>query len=203
VLTLDHLAVSAETLAAGVAAVEQALGVTMAHGGQHPQMGTHNRLLGLGDLYLEVIAVDPAAKPPSRPRWFDLDRFSGPPRLTNWVARSTDLAADLAANPPGSGVAMALQRGDYHWQMTVPADGRLPFDGGFAALIQWQGALHPTHRLPDCGVRLLAFEIAHPQAAALKAALAGRLDDPRLSVREGPLHLSARFATPNGLRQLG
>jgi hypothetical protein len=60
-LRLDHLAISAGTLDEGVAAVEEALGVPLAGGGQHPHMATHNRLLGLGDLYLEVIAADPAA----------------------------------------------------------------------------------------------------------------------------------------------
>lgn len=38
------------------------------------QFGTHNRCLGMEDgIYLEVIAVDPEAPPPSRPRWFGLD----------------------------------------------------------------------------------------------------------------------------------
>ena len=39
------------------------LGVPMAGGGKHPLMGTHNRLIGLGDLYLEVISIDPDAPP--------------------------------------------------------------------------------------------------------------------------------------------
>ena len=67
-LRFDHIAISAQTLEDGVAAVEAALGVKMAGGGQHPHMATHNRLLGLGDLYLEVIAIDPAAPAPAWPR---------------------------------------------------------------------------------------------------------------------------------------
>ena len=47
-LELDHLAVSAASLAEGAAAVEAVLGVTLAPGGVHPHMGTHNRLLSLG-----------------------------------------------------------------------------------------------------------------------------------------------------------
>jgi Glyoxalase-like domain len=50
-LRLDHLAVVAGRLDAGVAEVERLLGVTMAGGGKHPLMGTHNRLLGLGDVH--------------------------------------------------------------------------------------------------------------------------------------------------------
>ena len=58
-LEFDHIAISATCLAEGVAAVEAALGVALSGGGAHPHMATHNRLLGLGDLYLEVIASDP------------------------------------------------------------------------------------------------------------------------------------------------
>lgn len=202
-LTLDHLAVSCGTLADGVAAVEAALGVTLTGGGQHPHMATHNRLLGMGDLYLEVIAPDPAAPPPAWPRWFDLDSFTGPPRLTNWIARCDDLEAEVAASPPGVGVPVALTRGDLRWSMAVPADGRLPFDGAFPALIRWTGPAHPTQRLPETGVRLQRFEIAHPQAAALRAALSGRLADPRLVIVPGPAKaMRATLATPHGTRVL-
>lgn len=198
-LTFDHLAVSAETLEEGVAAVEAALGVALAGGGQHPHMSTHNRLIGLGDLYLEVIAADPAAPKPDWPRWFDLDNFAGRPRLTNWIARCDDLVAEVAQAPVGVGVPVSLQRGDYRWQMAVPADGKLPFDGCFPALIQWEGALHPARALPESGLRLTRLEIAHPQADALRAAL--NLHDPRVVIVTGQgKELRASFTTPHGVR---
>ena len=162
------------TLEEGVAAVEAALGVPLAGGGKHPHMATHNRLLGLGDLYLEVIAVDPDAPQPAWPRWFDLDHFSGPPRLTNWIARCDDLAAALAACPAG------------HRRAGGPAARRLPLaDGGAgrwpAAVRRWLSGADPVAgraasgraRCPIRGVRLTRLEIAHPQARALRAALAG------------------------------
>lgn len=201
-LALDHLAVSAASLEEGAAWVEQALGVPPAGGGKHPHMGTHNRLLSLGDLYLEVIAIDPAAPKPGHPRWFDLDRFRGPPCLTNWICRTDDLDAALAKAPPGTGTATELQRGDYRWRFTVPASGRLPFDDCHPALIQWQGDLHPARTLRDHGIRLTGLEITHPEADALRAALAG-LSDPRVVVEHGPYpSLRATFSTPNGLRVL-
>ena len=187
----------------GVTAVEALLGVPMAGGGKHPLMGTHNRLLGLGDLYLEVIAIDPDAPIPPHPRWFDMDRFTGPPRLTNWVAGCDDLAAEVTLGPTGIGTPIALQRGDYRWQMAVPGNGRLPFDGGFPALIQWEGSLHPARALPETGLRLSRLEIAHPQAQALRATLAGRLNDPRVVITDGPaLALHATIDTPSGKRLL-
>jgi hypothetical protein len=181
-LRIDHLAVVAGRLEEGVAAVEGLLGVPMAGGGKHAPMGTHNRLISLGDLYLEVIAVDPDAPLPGRPRWFDMDSFSGPPRLTNWVAACDDLAAEVA----------------------VPPDGRLPFGGAFPALIRWQGTAHPAPALPDHGLRLTRLEIGHPEGEALRAALAGRLDDARVVIRPAAEKtLSAVIATPAGERRLG
>lgn len=201
-LIFDHIAVAAATLADGVAVVEEALGVTLAGGGAHPHMATHNRLLGLGDLYLEVIAADPLAPRPAWPRWFDLDNFVGRPRLTNWVARCNDLTAAVACSPAEAGVPVALRRGDYAWEMAVPADGKLPFDGAFPALIQWHGDLHPTQALPDMGIRLRRLEIAHPDAAHLLKALRGRLVDPRLMITAGARDMRASFDTPHGMRVL-
>lgn len=201
-LKLDHLAVSAATLEEGAAWVEATLGVPLTGGGKHPHMGTHNRLLGLGDLYLEVIAIDPEAASPPHPRWFDLDHFQGPPRLTNWICRTDDLDAALAAAPEGTGTATDLARGDYRWRFAVPALGKLPFDDCFPALIQWQGDLHPARTLRDHGIRLTRLDITHPDAPALQAALEG-LADPRLHVRLGPYRsLRATFDTPQGLRVL-
>jgi hypothetical protein len=201
-LGFDHLAVSAADLAEGVAWVEETLGVTMAGGGKHPHMATHNRLLGLGDLYLEVIAVDPDAPRPNWPRWFDLDNFQGRPRFTNWVARTKSISDALAASPVGVGIPVALQRGDYHWQMAVPSDGKLPFDGGFPALIAWAGDLHPCKALPESGVRLRRFVVSHPLAVELRAALAGIFADARVEIVQGNLAMRAEFDTPHGLRVL-
>lgn len=206
-MELDHIAVTAETLEEGAAAVEAALGVTLQPGGTHPAMGTHNRLLGLGDVYLEVIAVDSESEAPERPRWFDMDRFRGPARLTNWIVRCADLAAEVARAPEGVGVTMGFSRGDLRWRMAVPADGILPFDGAFPALIEWQGAGHPVERLADRGCRLVGLTVGHPEAEALRAALrqtlSGRLLAPRVEIVEGAVKaLRAEIATPHGLRVL-
>lgn len=202
-LRLDHLAVVAADLETGVAAVEAALGVRLAAGGQHPHMGTHNRLLNLGEAYLEVIAPDPSLPRPSRPRWFSMDRHAGPPRLTNWICATDDLDATLREAPEGAGDATPLTRGDFRWRIAIPASGTLPFDDAFPALIQWEGAAHPAPRLPDAGVRLTALTLVNPQADALRAWLATRLPDARVTVERGPAKaMRATFATPAGQRHL-
>ncbi len=204
---LDHLALAASSLEEGVAHLEERLGARPCPGGEHALMGTHNALLGMGDLYLEVIAINPAAPPPGRRRWFALDDFAGAPRLAGWVLRCADLGAAIAAAPDGVGHPLELSRGDLRWRMAVPDDGHLPFDGLFPALIRWQGTAHPARMLPDSGLRLVRLELIHPEAEALAGALAGLQsglpDDERIVVRSGDAPaMRAEFDTPAGRRCL-
>lgn len=193
-LTFDHFAISADTLDSGAAYVEAETGHRIGPGGKHARMGTHNRLSGLGGgEYLEVIAIDPEAPAPSRPRWFDLDRRAGPPRIGNWIARTDDLDAVIAAYPR-AGESLAFERGPYRWRMAVPRDGILPFDGCFPAIIQWDSA---PPEFPDTGLRLEGLSLSHPDAEALQSVLAGLIDDPRLSFQTGPRRITARLATPS------
>ncbi|MFV0512673.1 MAG: VOC family protein [Jhaorihella sp.] len=201
-MELDHIAVGGATLDEAVQTVEAALGVAMRPGGRHDVFATHNRLLGLADgLYLEAIAADPDAPAPSRPRWFDLDRFSGPARLTNWICRVDDLEAALGRLPHGAGGPVELSRGDLRWSMAVPPGGALPFDNLFPALIQWHGALHPAAMLPASGCALRRLVVAHPRAAALQEALTG-FADTRVVFEAGAPALMAEFDTPHGARVL-
>ncbi|MDA5555200.1 VOC family protein [Shimia sp. MMG029] len=200
-MQLDHLAVAAENLAEAVAHVEEALGVAMGPGGEHAHFGTHNQLIGLADgLYLEAIAANPAADALPYPRWFDLDRLSGGARLGNWICRSDDLEAELARLDVDAGKPIALARGDLRWRMAVPDSGVLPFDNRFPALIQWDVAVTPAELLPASGVALSRLEVAHPEAAALEAAVG--LSDARVVFVEGPSELRATFDTPHGTRVL-
>jgi len=196
---LDHLAVAAASLAEGVEYLEDLLGTGLASGGEHPQMGTHNRLISLGDTYLEIIAINPDAPPPDRPRWCDLDNFTGPPRLTNWIIRTPDMAETLAHAPKGAGEVMNLERGDFRWQMAVPADGKLPFDNTFPALIHWFGTAHPADRLPKSGLTLEKLHIQHPLAAALEKSLEPILDAAQVTYETAPqFKLTATINTPRG-----
>lgn len=200
-MRLDHLAVAAETLDEGRAMVEAALGLPLQPGGRHAHFGTHNLLMGLeGGLYLEVIAVDPEAPAPGCPRWFDLDRFNGAPRLSNWICAVDDLEAAMARHRQ-AGAAVDLARGDLRWRMAVPGDGVLPFDNRFPALIEWQAGGHPSARLAASGARLERLVLTHPEAGALRAELSD-LSDPRVVFEPGAPGLRAEIATPRGARVL-
>ena len=84
-------------------------------------MGTHNRLLKIASeaypqAYLEIIAIDPEAPRPARPRWFGLDEvdLSAGPRLVHWVGRSPMLDMHrwgliTVGEPPGDPVAASRE----------------------------------------------------------------------------------------------
>jgi Glyoxalase-like domain len=201
-MKLDHLAVAGATLDEAVAHVEKALGVSMGPGGQHPRYGTHNRLIGLeGGLYLEAIAIDPSVDPQDQPRWFDLDRFEGPARLTNWILRADDLMAEQAQLPDHAQRVVEMQRGDLQWLMTVPLDGILPFDNLCPAVLQWLGT-PPAGSVAPSGCSLDRLILSHPEARELGELVEVLIRDTRIVVEAGAPGLRAEFTTPSGPRVL-
>src|SRR5437870_5976695 len=173
-------------------------------------MGTHNRVFRVDGpeferAYFEIIAIDPAAPPPGRSRWFDLDdermrsALAQGPRLIHFVASTNDIdaaAAALAARGIDRGPAIGATRGNLRWRITVRPDGQRLFDGALPTLIQWDGA-HPCDALPASGVTLQSLELWHPKADALTKAcdaigLAG------VELRTGDANLVATLATPKG-----
>lgn len=205
---IDHLVLACADLAQGARFVRERLGVEVQPGGRHPLMGTHNALLSLGPrLYLELIAIDPEGQA-ARPRWFGLDtpavreRIARAPLLLTWVAACNDIAA-AAPLDAGFGQAIAASRGSFSWRITVPADGRLNCDGIAPALIEWDGAAHPSDGLTDAGCRLRELRLAHPEherLATLFAAL--KLDGP-VRVGAGSAAIAATIDTPRGPVDLG
>ncbi len=205
---LDHIAIVAPTLEAGCAHVRAVLGVEPQPGGEHERMGTHNRLLRLGDsLYLEVIAPNPAARKPSWPRWFSLDTLApdAPPKLAAWVARTGDIRAALSAADEALGSVEPMSRGMLEWLITIPADGALPLGGAAPALIEWHTGSHPALRLDDMGLALDRLEIHHPDPARIQRLLRALGIDGPVAVAGEPAaspRLAARIRTPQGLRLL-
>lgn len=198
---LDHLVVRAERLEDGVASVERALGVELEPGGRHDAMGTHNRLLSLGpEEYLEVIAIDPGAAPPGRPRWYGLDAFAGPPALGAWAVRVGDLDVALARAHDGVGEPLAVERGALRWRMAVPPSGALPLQGLHPALLQWETP-HPAPKLNDLGCRLRRLVLCSPDPEATRSALSA-LGDDRLAIEPGGPSIRAEIDTPSGPRTL-
>ncbi|APX93364.1 hypothetical protein BWR19_10735 [Halomonas sp. 1513] len=173
----DHLVVAAASVSAGVDYLERQLGVRLPKGGEHPRMGTHNHLMRLSaSSFVEVIAIDPDAAPPSRPRWFGLDdphvraSLAASPRLLTWAVNTPRLDA-LALDEVPLGRIEPMSRGALNWDITVAADGSLAAGGLLPAALQWHGDTHPAAGMQDLGCRLTRLTLYHPRADWLAACL--------------------------------
>ena len=206
---IDHIVVTAPDLGAGAVLVRRAFGVALQTGGEHVRMGTHNLLLRLGEaLFLEVLAPNPGAPKPGRPRWFGLDEMQpgAPPRLATWVARTTDIRATLAGSSESLGTVEPMSRGRLNWLITIPDDGALPLGGIGPALIEWQTQDHPAAGLRDAGCSLVSLEAFHPEAPRISALLRSILLEGPIAVAPLPAgsrpYLVAHLRTPTGVKAL-
>jgi hypothetical protein len=205
---LDHIVVAAPSLEAGIRFIREKLGVDIPPGGRHDSMGTHNRLMRLGrGSFLEVIAVDPEAPRPDRPRWYDLDDpamqalLRGGPRLVAWVIRTPDIAAAANAAAIPLGTITRVSRGALSWLLTVPDDGHMPGGGTIPHVIQWDGASRPWELMADLGCSLASLTLADPDGGWLNDVLRSLGADSLPAVRMlegGPPRLSAKIVTPSG-----
>jgi hypothetical protein len=203
---IDHLVVTAPTLESGAAHLQAAIGLAPGPGGTHARMGTHNLLLRLGaSTFVEVLAPDPAAPHPGRPRWFALDDAATPraPRLAAWVARTDDLSGCPADVLAECGAVETMTRGTREWLITIPGDGRLPLGGALPMLIEWQQPRAPAGAgLPEAGCALQALGLRHPDPARVQALLARMGFDGPVAIEVGQPGMWADIATPAGVRRL-
>ena len=206
---IGHLTITAPTLDIGSAYLNEALGVCPQEGGKHPKMGTHNLLLRIGHaVYLEVIAKDPSAPTPSRPRWFALDKVesTSKPVLATWVARTQDIYSSIESCSESIGSVEPMARGNLDWLITIPNNGGLIMKGVIPALIQWQTDKHPTEGLSENGMTLIGLELHHPDTERVHAMLESiNFEGPVSAKRTEPLvqpYLKAIIETPNGVKYL-
>ncbi|HVF73481.1 MAG TPA: VOC family protein [Acidimicrobiales bacterium] len=139
---VDHVIYGARDLDTAAEHLATAFGLESVEGGVHPQWGTANRLVGLGDSYLEVLAGPPVA---------DL-LGDGPDRLLGWMVRTDDIDAD-ATRLGLDVVAMTRTRPDgivLSWRLAGWGLG-----GALPVFIQWD-----TPWEPGGGARLDWIELS-------------------------------------------
>jgi hypothetical protein len=212
----DHLVVVCASLDQGRAWCVDTLGVAPQAGGKHEWMGTHNLLLDLScdahaKVYLELIAIDPEAPAPARPRWFGMDEpglqalVAVEPQLVAWVGRSPQvdmhrwgfITVGLQAGPI---VPCSRTRADgsvLRWQIVVRDDGKRLLEGAVPVLIQWQGD-HPCDRLVASEVQLSELVVRGLPQLAVDVMRVRGLSRPT----DGGAALSAYLKTPLGERAL-
>jgi len=207
---LDHIVIGAASLEQGVAFVQNKLGIDIPKGGEHPLMGTHNHLMQLGnDTFLELIAINPAAPAPARPRWFGLDdpavvrSIATEPRLLTWVVNTIDLVGLQAQVDFNLGVVTPLTRGNLSWLFAVPDDGRLLAAGMLPLVMQWQTSEHPSNNMADLNCRLIKLTIHHPYSQWLARILSDLQASTLVTVEplenNGQAYMTAEIQTPGGI----
>lgn len=168
-LGIDHLVIACADPDAAVEALERDLGLVGGGGGRHEALGTFNRLVWLGDTYLELIGVfDRTLADASwvgAPTARALDEGGG---LATWAVATDDIEAD---------VATLRSRGA---DLGAPIAGERHRPDG--AVVRWRLAAPPR-----LGPGLPPFLIEHDPSAAEWTAedRAARADGPaRLAVLE-------------------
>ena len=129
-LGIDHLVLATEDPDAAASALEAKLGVAATGGGRHEALGTFNRLIWLGDSYLELIGVfdrELAAR-----SWLGgpvLRALEAGHALVTWAIAVDDLDVALRWAPPDAGldgpIDGARRRPDdrvVRWRMAHPQD---------------------------------------------------------------------------------
>ena len=212
---LDHIAIGAADLTSAIDSLAQDWGVRIPTGGKHRVMATHNGVMQSrfhpdpeAACYIELIASDPDAPPPQRPRWFSLDEGATKTRLAQgpaalcWVVRCDNIDDRLAALPDElraeMGPVISMSRGTLNWRLTVPETGRLAQGGLLPVFIEWPAGPHVSLNQANLGVSIGKIEISTPEPDALKERLAC-LDVLHLvEVRKGTENLSFHLDIPGG-----
>jgi len=205
-LELDHLLYATPDVDATVTELEERFGVAFAGGGRHPDWGTRNRILPLGNrLYLEVIGPDEARDDMDGKRILGVDRLEAP-SLMWWAVRPFLLPLtcgefETAGYVPGEIIQGRRELADgstLAWQMTDPhvrlLDGLLPL------VIDWDyDSGHPGDAETP-GITLEDLRLEHPDHAELGTSFL-HLGLPEVRAGEAPA-LIATFTTPNGTVEL-
>ncbi len=162
---VDHLLWGVSDRDHGMDTIEEKTGIRAVVGGAHPNRGTRNALISLGERhYLEILAPDPAQSQVQEGR-VTVVRGLTKPRILTWAARTNDIEETekrlLAAGYETSGVNDgARNKPDgtvLHWR-SLSVNGHdgdvIPF------VIEWsKDTTHPSEDSPKgCILRELRLE---------------------------------------------
>ncbi len=183
-LAIDHVIVVVADLEAAARRYEDELGLASVAGGRHPGHGTGNRIMPLGDAYLELMAVVDEEEAAASPlgAWVHervADTGGGPAAL---CLRTDDIDA-VAARIGRVPLAMSRQRPDgvaLDWHLVGLDDA---ITDGLPFFIQWHVAErdHPGHDRVEHRLRPVAIDWVELGADATR--LAAWLGDHDLPLR--------------------
>jgi len=175
-MELDHVLIPLADLSRAVSEFEGRYGLVSAEGGRHADWGTANRIVPLGDSYLELVAVvDPAeASQSAFGQWVANARAGHP---LGWAVRTDNLDAvagrlDLSV---GSGSRFTATGELLRWRIAgverAMAEPWIPFFVEWAAGSRLPGRLDVAHPAGAAGIERL---IIAGEPKTLSAWLDGR-----------------------------
>jgi hypothetical protein len=164
-LELDHVLIAVADLATAAREFDARYGLVSVEGGRHAGWGTANRIVPLGDAYLELVAVVDEAEAALSPfgRWVAL----APPRIVwpvGWAVRTHQLDGISRRLNLAVGTGSRAGRGGQllRWRLAgveqAAAEPSLPF------FIEWgpgtplPGRAPATHRCGSVGIVRLELE---------------------------------------------
>ncbi|MEM7018246.1 MAG: VOC family protein [Pseudomonadota bacterium] len=171
-MKIDHFMWGAPSLEQGIEQARKLFGVEAAYGGPHPGMGTHNALMSLGEVYLEIIAPDP-----NQPELGNLAQSlttMDECALVTWAAAQTGLsglkqtlsAQNISAAGPVPTKRNAPDGTLLEWELLFP--GKHDLGGGVPFFIDWLKCTHPSEVSPSAG-QFNKLIIQSPESAKLIA----------------------------------
>jgi len=183
-LGIDHVALATSDPDAAAADLEARLGLAAGGGGRHDALGTFNRLIWLGDAYLELIGVfDPAL---ARRSWLGapvVDALAAGSGLVTWVIAVDDLDAALRWGPrdtdltgPSPGERRRPDGRVVRWRIAHPAaasptsPAMIEHDTTAAEWTPDERAARAEERHPNGGrARLAGLDVQTPSPAVAAA----------------------------------
>jgi len=190
-LGIDHLVIACADPDAAAADLEREVGLRAAGGGRHEALGTFNRLVWLGDTYLELIGVfdrDLAERFwIGAPTVRALDAGGG---LATWAVATDDIEGDVARlnaggallAQPVAGERMRADGGLVRWRLSAPRElgpERPPF------LIEHD----PTGAEWSPDERVIRADERHPLGAPV------RLETLELAISDAPAAIAGLMRT--------
>ena len=157
-MELDHVLIPLTDLSEAVAVFERRYGLMSVEGGRHPDWGTANRIVPLGDSYLELVAVvdPPKASQSAFGRWVANARAGQP---LGWAVRTDDLAGvarRLGLNVR-SGSRFTATGELLRWQIAgvecAMAEPSLPFFVEWAVESRHPGRVDMEHSAAATGIK--------------------------------------------------
>ena len=165
-LKLDHIVFGSVTLEEGTEFVENLLQAKLSDIGYHKDMGTHNRVIRIGEeVYLEVVAIDPKVTNLKNRKWFNLDnlnlksRLKKSPQIIGYVIENNNNGISKYYDP-----FFEASRASYKWQFAMPSninnilDREIIERGIVPSLISWKSE-KPIHHMKKNQFELITFEV--------------------------------------------